>query len=245
MDGPLRRFGIPIATWLAGAGLVLLSVVPAAAQAPASAAGPPTVSVVGEGEATGAPDVAYVSVGVQTQSSTAADATGENSRLMTAVLSALRARGVASADLQTSGLVVAPQFNRDRPNEVVGYQATNNVTVTVNQVERAGELLDAALAAGANRIGGLRFGIRDVSALREQALGQAAASARVRADAIAAGLGLRVVGVSSATEEAVNLPQPRAVMAAAPAPGPAAAPPPVEAGELHVTARVRVVVLVE
>ena len=118
------------------------------------------------------------------------------------------------------------------------------MTVTVNQIDGAGELLDTALTAGANRIGGLRFGIRDVAALRDQALAQAAASARARADAIAASLGLRVVGVSSATEEAVNVPQPRAAMAMTPAPA-AAPPPPVETGELHVTARVRVVFLVE
>src|SRR5437762_3580985 len=111
MQGRMKRFGVPIAAWLAGAALVLLSAPPAAAQAPAPNAGRPTVSVVGEGEATGAPDVAYVSVGVQTQSGTAAEATAENSRLMAAVLSALRARGVVSADLQTSGLAVAPQFN--------------------------------------------------------------------------------------------------------------------------------------
>src|SRR5262249_18760482 len=119
MQGRVRRFALPIATWLVAAALAVLSAQPAAAQTPASSVGPPTVSVVGEGEARGAPDVAYVSVGVQTQSATAADATGENSRLMAAVLSALRARGVASADLQTSGLTVTPQFNRDRPNEVV------------------------------------------------------------------------------------------------------------------------------
>ena len=244
MQGRLRQLGMTIATWLVGAALALPGALPVAGQTVASAPGPPTVSAVGEGEASGAPDVAYVSVGVQTQGSTAADATGENSRLMAAVLSALRARGVASADLQTSGLSVTPQFNRDRPNEVVGYQATNNVTVTVNQIDGAGELLDTALTAGANRIGGLRFGIRDVAALRDQALAQAAASARARADAIAASLGLRVVGVSSATEEAVNVPQPRAAMAMTPAPA-AAPPPPVETGELHVTARVRVVFLVE
>src|SRR5436309_283521 len=72
MHGWLNRSGIPIATWLAGAALALLCAPQAAAQTPSSNTGPPTVSVLGEGEASGAPDVAYVSVGVQTQGSTAA-----------------------------------------------------------------------------------------------------------------------------------------------------------------------------
>jgi uncharacterized protein len=203
---------------------------------------PNTITVMGDGEASGAPDVAYVSVGVQTQGATAAAVTADNSRLMAAVLDALRARGVSGPDLQTSGLSVSPQYSQGRDQtrqEIVGYQASNTVTVTVNEVNRAGELLDAALAAGANRIGGLHFGIRDTAALRQQALAEAAQSARQRADALAASLGVRVVGISSVVEETVNVPQPRTAVAFA-APAPAAPPPPVETGELKVTARVRV-----
>lgn len=202
---------------------------------------PHTITVGGEGEATAPPDVAYVTVGVQTQGATAAEATAANSRRMSAVLDALRARGLGSAELQTSGLSVTPQYQRDRPDVVTGYQATNNVTLTVYEVERAGELLDAALAAGANRIGGLRFGLRDPSALRERALADAARAARARADALAAALGLRVVGVASVTEETAAVPQPRAIAAA---PDVAAAVP-IEAGELRVTARVRIAFLFE
>jgi uncharacterized protein len=201
-----------------------------------------TITVSGEGEATAQPDVAYVSIGVQTQGQTAAEASAENSRRMTAVLEVLRARGLGSRELQTSGLNVTPQFQRDRPDQVTGYQATNNLTATVNDVERAGELLDAALGAGANRIGGLRFGIRDTAALRQQALAEATQTARGRADVLAGSLGLRIIGVHSVAEEGVVVPRPVAMAmdatpraAAAPAP-----PPPVEAGELRVTARVRV-----
>jgi uncharacterized protein YggE len=126
---------------------------------------------------------------------------------------------------------------------LTGYLATNNVTVTVNQVERAGELLDAALGAGANRIGGVRFGLRDPSALRQQALAEAVQAARAKAETLAAELGLRVVGVSTVTEEAVSVPTPRAAPAAMAAAD--AAPPPVEPGELRVTTRIRVAFLFE
>jgi uncharacterized protein YggE len=220
---------------------------PAAAQlAGSNATLSATITVMGEGSASGSPDVAYVTVGVQTQGPTATEATAENSRRMTAVLDALRALGVASQDLQTSGLSVTPQYSAPNRQEIIGYQATNQVVVTVNVVDQAGPLLDAALAAGANRVGGLRFGIRDTGLLRQQALAEATRQARAKADALAAGLGLRVVGVSSVAEESAVAPLPRPVAAAAPAEGPAPAPPPpVEAGELRVTARVRVAFLFE
>jgi uncharacterized protein YggE len=195
---------------------------------------------MGEGEAVSAPDVAYITVGVQTQAATAAQSTAETNRLLNAVLDALRGRGVAPRDLQTSGLSVSPQYAPQR-QEIVGYQASNTVTVTVNDLSRAGELLDAAIAAGANRVGGLRFGIRDTAALRQRALAEAVRAARANAEALAAESGVRIVGISSIQEEGITGPPPRPLpmaeraVAAAPA-----APTPVEPGELHVTARVRV-----
>jgi hypothetical protein len=227
---------------LSAAALAVTDATPAAAQGDTSTQR--TITVGGEGEASAPPDVAYVTVGVQTQNDSAAAAVAENSRRLAAVLDAMRGRGLASRDLQTSGLNVTPQF--DRNQQITGYQATNNVTITVNDVDGAGELLDAALAAGANRIGGLHFGIRDTSALHDQALTDAARVARERADALATALGLRVTGVSSVSESTVNAPQPfaaRATAAAVPAPG--APPPPVESGELRVSVQVRVSFLFE
>jgi uncharacterized protein len=201
------------------------------------------ITTNGDGEASAPPDVAYVTVGVQTQNATAAAAVADNSRRMTAVLDAMRGRGLASRDLQTSGLSVSPQF--DREQQITGYQATNNVTITVNEVDKAGELLDAALAAGANRIGGLRFGLRDTDALHQRALADAVQVARARAEALAAAMGLRLIGVASVSENTVSAPQPRAAVAfSAAAPG-AAPPPPVESGELRVRVQVRASFLFE
>jgi uncharacterized protein YggE len=235
--------------WVTAALLALTFVGAGAATTPpaASAQGDSltsrTITVGGEGEASAAPDVAYVTVGVQTQGATAASVVADNSRGMAAVLDAMRARGLGARELQTSGLSVSPQF--DREQQITGYQASNNVTITVDEVERAGELLDAALASGANRIGGLRFGLRDSAALHERALAGAAQVARARADALASSMGLRIVGVGSVTESTVSAPQPRMAAMfspAAPAPAP---PPPVESGELRVSVQVRVSFLFE
>jgi uncharacterized protein YggE len=243
------RPGLQAAAWLRAAVPILLTLglgagllaPPAAAQGDNLTSR--TITVGGEGEASAAPDVAYVTVGVQTQGATAAGVVAENSRRMAAVLDAMRARGLGSRELQTSGLSVSPQL--DREQQITGYQATNNVTITVNEVDRAGELLDAALAAGANRIGGLRFGLRDSVALHERALGDAAQVARARAEALAASMGLRIVGVGSVTESTVSVPQPRAAAAVPAAALAAAPPPPVESGELRVTVQVRVSFLFE
>ena len=221
----------------------LSSVLASPAAAQADAPNQRAITVNGEGEASAAPDVAYVTVGVQTQSATAAAAVAENSRRMAAVLDAMRARGLGSRDLQTSGLSVSPQL--DREQQLTGYQAVNNVIITVNEVDRAGELLDAALAAGGNRIGGLRFGIRDSAALHEQALADAVRVARARADALAGAMGLRIVGVASVAESTVSAPQPRAAVASSAAVPGAAPPPPVESGELRVTVQVRASFLFE
>lgn len=244
---PTGLVGINRTGWLALAALLLgllASGGPAGALAAPDVQAPPqpqTIVVAGEGEATAAPDVAYVTVGVVTQAPTAGQAATDNAGLLAAVLDALRARGVGDRDLQTSGLSLQPIYaqGRGERQEITGYQATNNVTVTVNDLSRAGELLDAALAAGANRVGDLRFAVRDVTPLRQQALANAVRAARAQAEAIASALGLRLAAVSSVVEESVAVPVPRAAMAA-PAAAPAPPTTPVEPGELRVTARVRV-----
>ena len=206
-----------------------------------------TLTISGEGLATAAPDVAHVSLGVHTQGATAAEAIGENSRLMTAVLGALRSHGARSEDLRTAGLSVMPQW-RSNGQEIAGYLADNSVLLTVNEVERTGELIDAALAAGANRVGGISFGVRDSAALRQQALADAGRAARARADAIATSLGLRVVGVSSVHGEPTYGARPAAAFPEIPPinPPPQSAPaPPVESGDTRVTAQVQVTFVFE
>src|SRR4051812_16538717 len=125
--GKRRRYGLALLVALALAGPGASYVAPVASASPSHQLSltEKTITVGGDGEASAAPDVAYVSVGVQTQGATAAEATAENSRRMTAILDALRARGLGPRDLQTSGLTVSPQFQRDRPDVVTGYQASN------------------------------------------------------------------------------------------------------------------------
>jgi hypothetical protein len=210
-------------------------------QAPSVPAAPSAVglTVVGEGTVQAPPDIAYLSAGVQSRGPTAREAQDANTAAMNQVLARIKALGIAEQDIRTSGVSLQPLYDRG-PNQLSGYIAHNQVTVTVREVRRAGELLDQAISAGANQAAGVRFGIRDDSQLRRQALDQAVKSARATADAMAAAAGLRVSGIVSMVDEGGGAgPQPyeRAVpMAAA-----AQADVPLQPGQLTVGARVRIV----
>jgi uncharacterized protein YggE len=196
------------------------------------------LTVVGQGTVESVPDIAYVSAGVQTRGPTAREAQDANTAAMNQVLARIKGLGIAEQDIRTSGVNLQPVYDRN-PNQLSGYMAHNQVTVTVREVRRAGEVLDQAISAGANQAAGLRFGIKDDSQLRRQALDQAVKSSRATADAMAAAAGLRVSGILSMTDESGGggaVPVERAMMADA-----AQANVPIQPGQLAVTARVRVV----
>jgi uncharacterized protein YggE len=198
------------------------------------------ITVVGEGTIRAEPTIAYVSTGVQTRGQNAQEAQNENTRLMNAVIAAIKAKGVVDQDIRTSGVNLSPVYDR-QPNQIAGYQATNTVRVTVQDVKKVGEILDATVQAGANLASNIQFDIKDDTELRKQALDRAVKEARTRADAIAAAAGLRVVGVQSMTDESSGRPEfPEMARAQAMA-ADSAGPVPVQPGQLAVTARVRVV----
>lgn len=200
------------------------------------------LSVVGEGTAKAEPDIAYLTTGVQTRAPTARQAQDENTRLMNQVVAAIRQLGVVDADIRTSGINLHPSYGR-QPDQIDGYVAVNTVTITVQDVRRVGEILDATVTAGANQAGGIQFSIKDDTELRRQALDQAVKSARVRADAIANAAGLRIATIQSLTDvsSGATPPMPMARPAAAAMAADAAGPVPVQPGQLSVTARVQVV----
>jgi uncharacterized protein YggE len=203
------------------------------------------ISVAGDGEAVAAPDVAYVSLGVQSDGQTAKQAMDANSTAMAATIDAIKKVGIPEANIRTTGISLTPQTSQPRPGDqappaVVGYRATNSVVVTVDNVARVGDVLDAAISAGANTAGGVRFAIKDENALRQRALQAAGQSARSKADAIAASLGLHVTGVLAVAEESSGTPvgaETRAFTAQSAAAAPAL---PVQPGELTLRVRIRV-----
>lgn len=211
----------------------------------------PGISVTGESTVTVAPDVAYLTVGVQTSARTAREASTTNATQVAAVIDAVTRAGIPSSAIRTVGLSLRPTYAArnqpdNRPPTIAGYEATNQVEVTIATVSQAGEIVDAAIGAGANLAGNLRFAVKDDASVVAQALQQAAADARVRADAIASGLGARVTGILSASDDAGGVVRPMASDAisprvmAAPAMAAEAQTSPVSPGELSYRGHVRV-----
>jgi len=222
---------------LASVAALSLAITPALAQTADR-----TLTVFGSGEVQATPDSALVTVGVSTDADTAAGALQANSAAMIKALDAIRSFGIDSKDVQTSGLSLDPRYSRpgtsgggERPR-ILGYTATNEVTVRARDLNRLGNLLDRITTAGANRIAGIRFLVDKQDALLDEARKQAVADARKKAELYAQAGGFRLGDIRSLTEESTSTPRP--LMRAAMAP---AAAVPVESGEVTLSARVQVV----
>jgi uncharacterized protein YggE len=119
---------------------------------------------------------------------------------MQKLIAALRGFGISSDSLQTSSVSLSPRMD-DNGETVVGYSASNSVAVTVKSVDRAGQLVDAAVAAGANQVDGPNLTVSDQAALYKKALAEAVSDAREKARALAAASGLHVGSVTSVEEQ--------------------------------------------
>ena len=150
---------------------------------------PAEIAVSAQGEAKAAPDRAVVTLGVQSRAATASEAARENARVQRAVLDTLRAMGFRSEQLSTANFNVRPEYtpapDRAGPPSVTGYVVSNSVQVTMNETEQAAEVIDAALAKGANTVHGLYFMLADPAPARREALADAVAKARGDAEALA------------------------------------------------------------
>ncbi len=149
-----------------------------------------SVTVEGQGVARGTPDVLRLDLSVEAQGRSVSDALGGTSRAMDAVLAALRASGVASADLATTGLSIRSVHDRDG-RSVVGYAAGNSLAVTLRDLDGAGATIARAADAGGDacRVNGLRFDLLDDGELRRSARESAVADARQRAETYVAAAG--------------------------------------------------------
>jgi uncharacterized protein YggE len=157
-----------------------------------------SITVSGSGTVNATPDRASFDFGVTTNASTAADALGRSSDQARAIVSALEKAGVDSSDIQTTDVSLWPQ-TRANGTEIVGYTASDSVNVTA-PLAKAGNVVDAAVGAGANNVSGPNLDTSDKSSLYDNALKQALADARGKADAIAGAAGLSITGVEKVTE---------------------------------------------
>ena len=173
------------------------------------------VKVSATGEVRRAPDVAQVGVGVMTQAPDAKAALAANATQMERVIKAVRAAGVADKDIQTTGVSLQPQYvyKENRLPTLSGYQAHNRVSVTVRDIGKTGEVLDAFVSAGANQVDGPSFTLDKPESARDEARTLALDQARGRAELYAKSLGLRVKRLVSIDETGGGFePTPRPMM---------------------------------
>ena len=162
------------------------------------------------GEVTRVPDVAIISTGVVTRSATAGGAIQQAAARMARVRSALKSAGVDDRDIQTSNLSLNPDYRYDnnQPPKLIGYQASNTVTVRFRDIASSGKIIDALVAEGANQINGPTLTIDKPEAVLDEARARAVAIGRARADLYARSMGLRVVRIVAVSESGGSYPVP-------------------------------------
>ncbi len=223
---------------------------------------PPGLSVSGHGEARGEPDIARVTIGVETRGRVAAEATAQANQLMAGVMAALTQGGVADADIRTQNFSInfeqeqEPHPPTPLPADVEGrkgspgadlpkgfYRVSNQAEATVRQLDKLGGLLGAVTSAGANNIWGIQFEIENPAALEAEARKAAVAEAKARAEQLAALAGVKLGRLISLSTGASGEPMMRGGFAY----GKVAqmADVPVQGGELTVSQDVHVVYAIE
>ena len=198
--------------WL---GLALCAAAPAAAPAQAVQAPMPAIAgtrleVSATGEAARVPDLAIISAGVVTRQTTATAAIQENAARMERVLSALKRAGIEERDVQTSSINLNPEYRyqENRAPQLVGYTASNQVSIRFRDIRNTGKILDALVAEGANQINGPTLTIDKPEAALDEARLKALANGRARADVYARALGRRVARIVSISESGGSSPVP-------------------------------------
>ncbi len=200
-----------------------------------------TITVTGTGMVTLTPDIAYITIGVQTQDPSATTAMNTNNTSTQAVIATIKAAGVADKDIQTTNFSIYPQQQYDNNGKFTGilYMVNNSVYVTVRDLTKLGGLLDSSVNAGANSINSISFDVADKTAALSQARLAAVADAKKQADELtgATGVSLGTVQTISYADSTVPivLQAPRALTAAG------AGSVPVQSGSMQISTTVTIV----
>lgn len=209
---------------------------------PSQGAQPRTIVVAGLGRAAARPNLAGLRLGVATQATTAAEALAQNAESMGRVIEAMKAMGIPEEDIETARFSLYPRYSRET---LIGFEAAHILELTTTDLDRVGRLIDGAVGVGANRVETVYFAftegrIEELSSLARQ---RAVEDARAKAEAIASSLGVRIVGIASAVEEAYR-PYREEWYGAPPVPTPPPTPivPPTE---VEVTVMIKVTFIIE
>lgn len=168
-----------------------------------------TITIDGEGKVTATPDVAVVSLGVQSDAKTVKAAQGDNSQKMNDIVKAVKETGVKDADIQTTNYNIYPKYSYNKDtgiSDIVGYTVSQSVTVKVRNLDSVGGILFKAGELGANQVGGVNFTVDNPESLKVQAREKAIDNARTKANVLFDKLGLRPGRIVSFSESGAGYP---------------------------------------
>jgi uncharacterized protein YggE len=172
---------------------------------------PRTLTVSGSGQTYLTPDIAYINIGVHTEGTNAAEAVSSNNTQSQKVIDALKNMGINAKDIQTTNFSIYPQQQYDNQGKPVGevkYMVDNTVYVTVRDLDKIGDLLDATVKAGANSINGIQFDVADRTQALSDARKAAVADAKGQAEELAQAAGVTLGVVQSISTSTGSQPVP-------------------------------------
>jgi len=203
--------------------------------------------VNGEGKVTVVPDVAILSLGIESQETSVTKAQENAATAMNAVIVALKGRGIAEKDIRTTAfsIIRVTRFDEPKQQEItIGYRVTNMVTAKIRKVADAGTVIDAVVQAGGDltRINSINFTVDDPSAYNNEARQKAMADAENKAKQLASLSGVKLGKPLYINESGGFIPfRQEFFPVPAPAPAPGFAPTPVFPGEQEIRLNVQVV----
>lgn len=160
-----------------------------------------SITVSAQGTVTTMPDVAYISVGVTTQDTEMQKAQDSNAEVMNTMAEALKGAGLTDDDIRTTQYNAYPIYDYSNDTrKIVKYEVTNQVELTIKDIERVGEYIDIAVNNGANMANSISFGILDEQGEYNEALKLAVEAAKAKADTLAAAGGVKIIGTLQITE---------------------------------------------
>jgi len=212
-----------------------------------SGEGNSTISVSGTGIIKTEPNQAKVYLGVETQSGNVTEALEENSLKMQSIIKAIKKLGIPKGSIETTYFSVYPIRDYEKSGEdIIGYRASNEITVELHDLDKIGTVIEEAMNAGANKVRRIEFGLTEDKKreVKNEALKEACKDARTKADAIASGLGLKITRIATARESGTYVAPYRAEVFGGeyampvPTPAPKAISPPIELKEVKVSATI-------
>jgi len=201
-----------------------------------------TVTVIGSGKTTLTPDLAYISIGVHTENKDATEAVASNNSQSQKVADALKSFKIDAKDIQTTNFSIYPRQEYDSTGKPLGttFVVDNTVYVTLRDIDQVGEVLDAAVQAGANSISGIQFDVADRTEALSLARQAAVADGRVQAEELADAAGVTLGPVQTITSYS-SYPVPIEAKSGAVMMDAAAANVPISPGQMILTVDVNIV----